>query len=177
MKRNSKTTFFLLGIFLLLIIAVTISFSWFTRPNGTGNFRSIQLEATAVIKSENCTLETFSANMESGTLVNDRALTTADTFTIAAGKVQYFKSVVTNLSSSDMNVSITDLLLSGANGAYINNLSPLKTTEVYSDHISVAEHITVEASASKTIEWYIYNQNNTDITVQFRSLPQVSYYD
>lgn len=177
MKRNHKTLFVLLCAFFLFVIAVTVSFSWFTRPNGTGNFRSMQLEATAIIKSENCTIETFSAEMKNGKLVSPQTLTTADSFIIPAGKVQYFKSVVTNPSDSDMSVSITDLQLSGAEGTYINNLSPLKTTEAYADHIAVAEHITVEAGASKTIEWYIYNQNTADITVQFRTLPQISYYN
>ncbi len=180
MRKFNRHSFLCLMIMLLSVLIITMSFSWFTRPNGSANAHSLALnDVTAVIKSENSTATTYKSSLQDGLLIVDEtlAVTTANTFTIKAGETQYFTTRVTNGTTSNTNLSLNNLSLSGATGSMINMLSPVKTTSTYASGMIVAEHITVKAGETVNVEWYIYNPTAKDMTVKFTSLPQIDYYE
>lgn len=180
MRKFNRLSFLCLMIMLLSVLIITISFSWFTRPNGSANAHSLALrDVTAVIKSEDSTAITYKSTLIDGLLEVDESLavTTANTFTVNAGEVQYFTTKVTNNDTANTNLSLNNLSLSGATGANINMLSPVKTTSIYADNMVLAEHITVNAGETVNVEWYIYNPTTSDMTVNFTSLPQIDYYE
>ena len=175
MKKFNKITVILLALMLTCVIAITASFSWLTRPNGTTDpANAIGLTGTAVVKTaNNCDIQTSICNMVNGEL-DEGTPVLIDSVTIPANSTQYFKTVITNKADSRNNVSLTNLQLSAAT-ATVNSLSPLKTSVAYkSGGVSVAEHLTIEAKGSLTVEWYICNNGSELITVT--NLPEITYY-
>ncbi len=177
MKKFNKLGLLCVIIMLITVLAITASFSWFTRPYGEKNAHSLFLEGvTAVVKSQDCTVVTYASSMQNGVLVTeDTSVDTANTFTIPASGVQYFTTTVTNNSASDTNISLMNLSLNNAENTTINLLSPIKTTLQYQNNMTFANHLKVEANKTLNVEWYIYNSGSSDITVSFRDLPQISY--
>lgn len=178
MKKYNKITVILLVMILTCVIAITASFSWLDRPNGTvENVNKLTLtDASAVIKSKNCTVETYQCDLVGGVL-NDGTVVANGEVTIASGKTQYFKTVITNSSASKNNVSLVNLELEGATSATtVNILSPLKTSETYlvEGMMSLVNHLTVAESGTVTVEWYVCNKDSSTITVS--NLPEISYY-
>lgn len=179
MRKFNRHNLFCVMIMLLSVLIITISFSWFTRPNGSANAHSLQLNGvTATIKSESSTATTYKSSFSNGLLVTDTtAVNTTDSIVIPAGGSQYFTTTVTNTSSANTNLSLNGLTLTGATGAQINMLYPVKNTSIYSNNMIVAEHLTVKADETVNVDWYIYNPTTADITVKFTSLPQIDYYE
>lgn len=177
MNKMNRLGLICVIVLLIAVIAVTTSFSWLTRPSGVTNVKNLQLSGvSAVIKSQDCTVDTYSCDIEIGDLVNDQTVLTGSSFTIPAGERQYFKSVVTNSGNSKTSISLTNLKLSGMDGSVtINNLNPLKTTSGYSENMNIAEHLSVDAKGTLNIEWYIYNGSKSEKSISFTSLPAISY--
>lgn len=180
MKKLNKLGMLSVVIMLISVLAITASFSWFTRPNGTKEADSLSLSGvTAVVKSQDCNVKTFASKMENGLLnpSDTEVSIQTDSFSIPAGGVQYFTTVVTNNSGSKTNISLTNLTLNGASSSTnINILSPIKTTMKYQSGMTFAEHLTVDANNTLTVEWYVHNAGGSAITVSFGKLPEVSYY-
>ena len=60
MRKYNRHSFLCLMIMLLFVLIITISFSWFTRTNGSANAHLLELSnVTAVIKSEESTAVTY----------------------------------------------------------------------------------------------------------------------
>lgn len=174
MKKLNKITVILLALMLTCVIAITASFSWLTRPNGTtDNANAIGLTGTAVVKTIHCTSTTYTCSMVNGAL-EEIVVATSGAVTIPANSTQYFKTVITNNAESKNNISLTNLQLSGGTGATVNCLSPLKTSVAYSEGVSVADHLTIDASGTLTVEWYICNKGSAEITVT--NVPEIFYY-
>ena len=180
MRKFNRHSLLCLMIMLLSVLIITISFSWFTRTNGSANAHSLELSnVTAVIKSEESTAVTYKSTLIDGLLKVDEtaAVTSANTFTVNAGEVQYFTTKVTNNDTTNTNLSLNNLSLSGATGAKINMLLPVKNTANYSSGMVIAEHITVNAGETVNVEWYIYNPTTSAMTIKFNSMPQIDYYE
>lgn len=180
MKKINKSIIVILALSLAFIITVTLSFSWFSRPNGTDStkYRGLQYTGSAIIKSEqDILITTYKCSLQSGNLDNIVAVNTGDSFTIKAGESQYFRSVLSNTSTSENSVSLTGLSVTGTTDLQVCNFYPLKDYENYSDGITFAKHITVEASGNTNVDWFLYNKSGSDVTITIASLPQVSYND
>ena len=170
MKKLNKLGLICVVVMLISVLAITASFSWLTRPNGEVNANSMKLSnASAVVKSENCSVTTYACTLDNGKIIQGDEVTTTGSYSISAGGSQYFRSQVTNNDSVSNN-------LSGADSTQIINLSPLKTTSAYSNGMYISKHLTVDANSTLNVEWYIYNSGSSDITVTFANLPEISYY-
>ena len=180
MRKFNKNNLFCVMIMLLSVLIITMSFSWFTRPNEEIYANSLGLKGVmAVIRSEESSVNTYKSALIDGLLKVDESLavTTANTFTVNAGEVQYFTTKVTNNDTANTNLSLNNLSLSGATGAKINMLLPVKNTANYSSGMVIAEHITVNAGETVNVEWYIYNPTTSAMTIKFNSMPQIDYYE
>lgn len=180
MRKFNRHSFLCLMIMLLSVLIITISFSWFTRTNGSANAHSLELSnVTAVIKSEEgVSAFTYKSVLDKGMLNIGEIVVAASDIVIAPGEVQYFTTVVINSSSAKNNISLNDLTITGnVTGANINMLSPIKTTSIYAENMVLAEHLTVDAGATLNVEWYIYNPTDETMTFNFESLPKVDYYE
>lgn len=176
MKKFNKFAIICLIVILASVIALTASFSWLDRPDGTIEGGSMRLTASAVVKSENCSVTTYACTLDNGKIIQGDEVTTTGSYSISAGGSQYFRSQVTNNDSVPNNISLANLNLSGAGSTQIINLSPLKTTSAYSSGMYISKHLTVDANNTLNVEWYIYNSGSSDITVTFANLPEISYY-
>ena len=180
MRKFNRQSFLCLMIMLLSVLIITISFSWFTRPNGSVNAHSLALrDVTAVIKSEYSTAVTYKSTLNDGLLMVDESssVTSDDTFTLKSGEVQYFTTKVTNNNATKTNISLNKLTLNGATGAKINMLSPVKNTAGYTSNMVLVEHIVVEAGETVNVEWYIYNPTSSDMTIKFTTMPEIDYFE
>lgn len=179
MRKFNKNNLFCVMIMLLSVLIITMSFSWFTRPNGSANAHSLQLNGvTATIKSESSTATTYKSSFSNGLLVADTtAVKTTDSIVIPAGGSQYFTTTVNNTSSANTNLSLNGLTLTGATDAQINMLYPVKNTSNYSNNMLIVEHLTVESGESLNVDWYIYNPTSSDMNIAFTSLPQIDFYE
>ena len=179
MRKFNRNNLFYVMIMLLSVLIITMSFSWFTRPNGSANAHSLQLNGvTATIKSESSTATTYKSSFSNGLLVADTtAVKTTDSIVIPAGGSQYFTTTLTNTSSANTNLSLNGLTLTGATGAKVNMLYPVKNTATYVSNMIIVEHLTVAAGESINVDWYIYNPTTSNMTVKFTSLPQIDFYE
>lgn len=179
MKKLNKIAIICLAIILISAVAMTASFSWLNRP-GSASYDGGSMEATgvsAVVKSQDCTALTYSAQLSNGKyLPQSTALKNTDSFTLAAGANQYFRTVITNSGAAKNNVSLTGLKITGTTSLTINNLTPLNTTAAYSDNMTLASHVTVGANGTLNVDWYIHNTSTTDVTFTVSGLPALSYY-
>lgn len=177
MKKLNKLGLICVVVMLISVLAITASFSWLTRPNGEVKANSMKLSsASAVVKSEKCSVITYACTLDNGKIIQGDEVTTTGSYSISAGGSQYFRSQVTNNDSVPNNISLANLNLSGAVSTQIINLSPLKTTSAYSNGMYITKHLTVDANSTLNVEWYIYNSGSSDITVTFANLPEISYY-
>lgn len=179
MKKLNKINLLLAGVILLSLAMMTSSFAWLSRPSDTEvEGKELNLNTSAVIKSEECTATTYSATMTDGSLIKGAAVTNSDTFTVPAKGAVYFVTEISNLSTAKNNISLTELQLSGVTGdnASVHVLSPTKNYADYSDNMDIVEHAAVEGGGALSVEWYVYNKSDSELTFSFISLPAVSYY-
>lgn len=177
MKNRTKMKVCTLLSFILLIFLICSSFSWFTRPYGTVNANSFKLSDTTAVAKEStgCTvIENVSCSFVDGLLTEDAVRNT----TIEAGKVGYFRTKIKNTSSLKNNINLSGLRLSGsgASGATVSCLSPLKTTASYSSGMIVAKHVTIDANSTLYVDWYVKNTSSSSIKVIILPI-KISYYN
>lgn len=75
MKKLNKINLLLAGVILLSLAMMTSSFAWLSRPSDTElEGKELNLNTSAVIKSEECTATTCSATMTDGSLIKGVAV-------------------------------------------------------------------------------------------------------
>lgn len=179
MKKLNKINLLLIGVIFLSLAMITSSFAWISRPSDTAQEgKNLNLNTSAVIKSNSCTATTYQATMTDGSLAKGEAISSAAaSFTAPAGEAVYFVTEISNSSGSRNNISLAGLALSGAtNDISVHVLSPANNYSSYSDNMSIIEHAVVESNGTLAVEWYVYNSSATNLSLSFTSLPTVSYY-
>lgn len=177
MKKLNKATMLLLSSLLLLVITLMATFSWFPRvTSGDDTYGKLGLSTTAVIKSDTATVTTYECEMVNGNLEQKTALSNGSTVTIPANGTVHFRSIISDTAAQN-STSLTGLKLSGGSGITVCVLSPLKTSEAYSEGMTLIEHIqTKGANSGGVVEWYLYNSGG-ETTVTLTQLPQISSGD
>ncbi|MGN0453422.1 MAG: hypothetical protein ACI4GZ_06475 [Ruminococcus sp.] len=181
MKKLSKISIPCIAMLLLFVVMISGSFSWLNRPGSADStqYKYLAFSGTASIKADDLSASTYLCSLESGVLQKNTETAVAQNqeITIAAGKAQYLKTTVVNTTSTNQSITLTGLTLTGATSDInICNLYPLKTFSTYSSGMCITEHLTVPAENSLDVEWYIYNNGSSELTVTFTALPAVSYF-
>lgn len=179
MKKLNKLGIIAICVIILSALTTTATFSWLARPGATpveGN--SMELTASAVVKSDELSAETYLANLENGKLTTSgSALSNGASISVPSKGVRYFRTVVQNSSEGKNNFYLGGLELSSGTNLTVNCLSPLKTTASYSSGMAITEHLTVSANGEVNVEWYIYNGGNSAATINITTLPSVLSYN
>ncbi len=179
MKKLNKLGIIAICVIILSALATTATFSWLARPGAApveGN--SMQLSASAVVKSDNVDATTYLATLENGILTVGDKVTTSTSITIDSKKTKYFRTVVKNNNASVNNIYLGGLVLSGGSSSLtVNCFSPLKTSASYSSGMAINQHLTVSANGTLNVDWYIYNGSESSKTLTMSTLPKVLYYN
>lgn len=179
MKKLNKLGIIAIFVIILSALTTTATFSWLARPGATpveGN--SMELTASAVVKSNELSAETYLANLENGKLTTaGSALSNGASISVPSKGVQYFCTVVQNSSKWKNNFYLGGLELSSGTNLTVSCLSPLKTIASYSSGMAITEHLTVSANGEVNVEWYIYNGGNSAATINITTLPSVLSYN
>ena len=178
MKKLNKLGVIAICVIILSALTTTATFSWLARPGDNekaGN--SMNLSASAVVKSDGLSVTTKLAKLENGILTEGETVNASDSITIDAKSAKYFRTVVINTSLPKNNILLGGLTLSDGTGLTVNCMSPLKTTASYSSGMAITQHLTVNANGTLYVDWYIYNSSTSSKTVTMSSLPEVLYYN
>lgn len=181
MNKLNKLGIIAVCVIVLSALTTTATFSWLVRP-GTESVtgKTMVFDATAVVKTDGVTATTYLAKIENGELIVGDKLTTTGEITVDAGKVQYFRTVVSNEANkdNDNNILLGGLLLSNGANITVSCLSPLKTTADYSEGMAITQHLTVGAGDTLNVDWYIYNKSSTSASkFTIQKAPEVLYYN
>lgn len=181
MKKLNKLGIIAICVIILSALTTTATFSWLARPGATpveGN--SMQLSASAVVKSDKVSATTYLATLENGVLkVGEAVVKDSTKFTIDKGKTQYFRTVVTNSSANKNNIILGGMKLSNGSNLTVNCLSPLKTSASYdSNGTSITQHLMIDGNGTLNVDWYIYNGGSGALNnITISTLPSVQSYN
>lgn len=183
MKKLNKATLIIITSMLVLALTLVATFSWFPRAATAEDtvYHTINVSPVGVYtKANTASVTTYKGEFINGQISDEKPLDDSNkTFTIEPYECVYFKSIVIDNTSTHNNVSLTGLTLTPSTGdtstIKVCMLSPLKTTQDYSDDMTIAEHIsTVQSNdAAAIVEWYLYNSGTTDLSVTMTA-PTVS---
>lgn len=184
MKKLNKATLIIITSMLVLALTLVATFSWFPRAATADEstvYATINVRPVGVYtKANTASVTTYKGEFINGQISNEKPLDDSNkTFTIQSNACVYFQSIVIDNTSSHNNVSLTGLTLTPTTGdtssIKVCMLSPLKTTQTYSDGMTIAEHISTvkSADAAAIVEWYLYNSGSTEVKVTMTA-PTVS---
>ena len=179
--RNGIVLVALLAVMILVISLITMSYSWFTPEvrKGTG----MTYQADLKIRSENCSIVgTYKNTAEANHAKNySTAVGPSESVPVPANGICYFKTVISNADANATNVSLYAALLpSGTYGlgvAYPSNSYHKYSSgdsDDYSD-VNIVRNAHIDGMSEGEngeiyVEWFIKNESNSAVTVNFSTL-------
>lgn len=169
-----KKRFYITQIIVFILLTaclVGVTYSWSTRPEVKGGFMSTPMKLTysSVVNGNDCTAKTYlgTLNTTSGKIEYpenvDDAIESVSKVTHSEGDVLYFKTVITNPSLIDTNVTfLIDANTDSGNKSFtIGTTSPVLKEITYDSSAEgkwipvVAQYEILKEHEAVSIEWYV----------------------
>lgn len=178
----------LIAVLVLIINIITASYSWFTP--GEEEKRGMSYGFTGNARSENCSRTTYlgtktaSWSTEGDPYINQIVYgdtTAANSQTIGAGAVKYFKTEIINADTK--NASCVSLYISSIPACTLaitypgNTVRTFKSTDTRTDiylvrdaYVKRHDSADVDGPGKLQIEWFVKNNSSSSITVNLGNL-------
>lgn len=163
-KGNLRFLSHILVFSLCLIIAVAATFAWYNRSTlaSVGTAGKLTYSQSGNVSGEGCQLKTYIGTDNDGEITYDTELTDIHALTTQPGAVNYFRTVITDVSTSgngsSLSVYLENLKYSTAMNGNVNVglTAPEKTYKpVNSQQICLEDNIVIERNGEITVDWFI----------------------
>lgn len=173
--RNGIVLVALLAVMILVISLITMSYSWFTPEvrKGTG----MTYQADLKIRSENCSIVGTYKNTAEANHAKNYSTAVGTSESVPANGIRYFKTVISNADANATNVSLYAASLpSGTYGlgvAYPSNSYHKYSSggsDVYIVRNAHIDGMSEGENGEIYVEWFIKNESDSAVTVNFSTL-------
>lgn len=171
-SRNTKLLSHILILSLVMIIAVTATFSWYNRSvssdGETGNM--LKYSQSGNVNGEGGTIKTYAGTNDNGKVTySDKELSTSsDALTSKPGAINYFKTVITSMTDSTVSVYLENFSYErslGSGNVKIGIIQPEKTYKSFSttasgsaynvSRICLEDNLMVTSGGTIEIYWFV----------------------
>lgn len=170
-----RTLIVVLALLIVVVGAISASYSWFTPGTDSGSAMKL-VEETVAFRSHNCTLVTY----DEGTTVVD-----SKEYTLTPGEIKYFTTTITNTNgenSTNVSLYATNVIagmgigVSRPDNNYKKYSSGASDKPIMRNAYISAKDSAVVGSGYVDVVWFIKNIGNSNISFTMGKIkPYITY--